>query len=80
MDRFLTEKEVMQTLGIGYSTIRRWRAEGFGPNFVRFGKAIRYDAATLERWIQMQTVTRHENAEPAVRRARHQAGPAAEVR
>jgi hypothetical protein len=37
-------------------TLRRWRAAGIGPAFVRVGRLIRYDLRELERWIATQTV------------------------
>ena len=34
------------------ATLRKWRHLGKGPEFVRFGRSIRYDVAELDRYIE----------------------------
>jgi len=51
-DRFLTEKDLSELLNISVPTLRRWRASGEGPDFVKCGPAlVRYEWATVQRWI-----------------------------
>jgi hypothetical protein len=37
--------------GIPVSTIRGWRLAGIGPPHIRLGGLVRYQRATVERWI-----------------------------
>jgi predicted DNA-binding transcriptional regulator AlpA len=49
---WLTEKGLSELLGgIPAATIRSWRHVGTGPTFVKFGGAVRYSRAEVERWI-----------------------------
>ncbi len=32
-------------------TLRYWRASGDGPNYVKLGRLVRYDAVALEKFI-----------------------------
>ncbi|MFL6417323.1 MAG: helix-turn-helix transcriptional regulator [Bryobacteraceae bacterium] len=51
-ERFLTEKELSELLNISVPTLRRWRAIGEGPEFVKCGPAlVRYEWTTVQRWI-----------------------------
>lgn len=44
--------EVAELSGISAVTLRRWRAEGKGPKFVRIGeRAIRYRRADVLAWL-----------------------------
>lgn len=44
-------------LNIARRTMERWRCEGYGPNFIRIGRVVRYSDSALEDWIQRQTRT-----------------------
>ncbi len=46
--RFLTTQQAAEFLGLRPNTMERWRLVGRGPEFVRLGRAIRYDKQTLE--------------------------------
>lgn len=52
-DRLLTRREVAEILGFQPQTLSRWCWEGREdrPPEVRFGRAVRYRAADLRRWI-----------------------------
>jgi excisionase family DNA binding protein len=60
--RALTEREVAQRLGLSVATLRAWRMKQQGPRFVRFGRAVRYLSADVDRFIQDSMVDR--NFEP----------------
>ena len=47
----LTEHEVANRLGLSAATLRAWRLKQKGPRFVRFGRAVRYLAADIERFV-----------------------------
>jgi predicted DNA-binding transcriptional regulator AlpA len=48
----LTDIAVAQQLGLSVATLRAWRLKGKGPRFVRFGRAVRYLAADVERFVE----------------------------
>jgi hypothetical protein len=50
--RFLSEVEVEASYGIPHRTLQNWRVLGRGPLYRKFGKAVKYDVADLEAWIQ----------------------------
>ncbi len=47
----LDTEEAALVLRISARTLRRWRDEGTGPKFVRYGRAIRYTRGDLERFV-----------------------------
>jgi excisionase family DNA binding protein len=50
--RLITEKQVIELLGVGRKTLYRWRTEGRIP-FVRLpGGMIRYRQNALDRWVR----------------------------
>jgi len=52
MDRLLTRKQVAEFLGIQANTLARWKWAGKdGPPDVHVGRAIRYRASEVEKWI-----------------------------
>jgi predicted DNA-binding transcriptional regulator AlpA len=59
----LTELEVATQLGLSVATLRAWRLKGRGPRFVRFGRAVRYLAADVERFVEASIVDHAEHAD-----------------
>ena len=49
--KFLKEKQVADILGLSVKTLQRWRLFDQGPEWRRFGAAVRYPADTLQAWI-----------------------------
>jgi predicted DNA-binding transcriptional regulator AlpA len=48
----LTDVQVAHQLAISVSSLRRWRAAGTGPSFVRVGLfLIRYRQADIAEWL-----------------------------
>jgi excisionase family DNA binding protein len=47
----LTEHEVAARLGLSVATLRAWRLKAKGPDFVRFGRAVRYLEADVDRFV-----------------------------
>jgi integrase len=43
------EQEVSRRLSVSVNTLRYWRASGDGPNYVKLGRLVRYDAVALEK-------------------------------
>ena len=42
-------------LGVGESTLEKWRFEGRGPRFVKLGRCVRYAAEEIAEWIALNT-------------------------
>lgn len=56
MPAYLTEAQFCARYQVPPRTAARWRKEGLGPPFVRFGpKQIRYPFVGTEAWIQART-------------------------
>lgn len=54
---FYSTDQAATILGVSESTLRRWRATGQGPSYVRFGpRTIRYQAGDLVRWLRAHNV------------------------
>jgi transcriptional regulator with XRE-family HTH domain len=47
----LTEAQTADRLGISAATLRNWRRLNKGPNYKKFGRAVRYLAEDLEAYI-----------------------------
>ena len=55
-DRFYTTSDkALEVIGIK-SKLDRWRSEGRGPEFVKYGRTILYHGAALNRWLEACTV------------------------
>ena len=50
--KFLNEKQVAEIMGISVKTLQRWRLFGEGPEWRKFGSAVRYPADALKAWIE----------------------------
>jgi excisionase family DNA binding protein len=48
----LTAAEAADYLRYPVETLRRWRALGEGPRFVKAGRHVRYRRAALDRWLE----------------------------
>lgn len=49
--QLLNEHQVSRRLSVSVNTLRYWRACGDGPNYVKLGRLVRYDAGALEKFI-----------------------------
>jgi predicted DNA-binding transcriptional regulator AlpA len=52
------ERTASEMLAVSLATLRRLRALGDGPAFVRFGKCVRYSLADVEAWAASKQATR----------------------
>lgn len=56
--RLLSEQQTASYIGMSRSFLRKSRMDGDlpgrtpGPPYIRFGRAIRYDIADLDAWIE----------------------------
>ena len=51
---FMTTREAAAYMGLKDNTLEIWRLRGTGPKFVKFGRAVRYRIADLEKYIEGQ--------------------------
>ena len=51
-ESLLDESEAAKFLAISVRTLQAWRTRGFGPPFVRLGRAIRYRLKDLIEWVK----------------------------
>jgi len=56
-ERAITEIEAAGRLGLSVAALRQWRHLGRGPNFMRFGRAVRYLPSDLSEFIRKSTIT-----------------------
>lgn len=54
----LPPAEAAEYIGFGVSTMRRWRAEGVGPNYVKHGSSIVYRVKDLDDWLRRHLISR----------------------
>ncbi|WP_392968206.1 helix-turn-helix transcriptional regulator [Streptomyces sp. LN245] len=50
IERYLTTAEVARRYRTAPSTVRYWRHIGYGPQGIKRGRRVLYDAAELDRW------------------------------
>jgi len=51
MFALLTEEEVAEQLHVSVASLRRWRLERRGPQFIKVGSLVRYRPEELETWL-----------------------------
>lgn len=52
--RLMTRAEVAHLLGVEEKTLANWRSRSYGPRGFRVGKAVRYRADEVDRWLAAQ--------------------------
>ncbi len=55
MVKFINEFQLSEMIGIKAPTLRKWRWEGKGPKFVKFGHRVMYNMKDVESYIEAQT-------------------------
>jgi hypothetical protein len=50
----LDENQAAAELNISKRTLQCWRVQGKGPAYLKLGRAVRYDRATLQNWLAAQ--------------------------
>ena len=49
-----TTREAARYLGLSISTLNKWRCYGFGPKYLKLGRAVRYRQEELDRYLEDQ--------------------------
>jgi predicted DNA-binding transcriptional regulator AlpA len=52
--RLLNEHEVADSCSISVLTLRKWRSQRRGPQFVKIGALVRYRPEDVDAWITAQ--------------------------
>ena len=53
--RLVNTREAAEILGRSPATLKRWRYEGIGPDYVEMEGRVRYDVAVLLEYIRQNT-------------------------
>ena len=53
-EQLLNEHDVAGLLKVSLASIRRWRQERQGPNFIKIGASVRYRSGDVQKWIRQQ--------------------------
>jgi excisionase family DNA binding protein len=51
-NKYLTTKEAAYYVRLSESSLEKKRVSGDGPEFLKVGKAVRYEQAALDAWMQ----------------------------
>ena len=54
---YLNTEQAATILNISHRTLERWRIEGKGPDYRKFGKRVTYCESSLLEWAENQTHT-----------------------
>jgi len=63
LERLLMPEEAAEILKLSMSWLAKARMDGTGPEFVKFGRAVRYKQSRLLKYIQEQTRTNTNEGE-----------------
>ena len=53
-DDFMSSDDTAQILGLSPRTLERFRLEGRGPSYFKFGRVVRYRRSTILEWAEAQ--------------------------
>lgn len=59
MSQLLSIEQAAKRLGVSERTLLRWRNEGSGPRYIKYGEAtspVRYRASDVDEFIQKSTI------------------------
>lgn len=59
--KFMNEKRAAAYLGLSRKTLEKWRNQGKGPPYKKFGRNVMYSLYELDGWAEAQT--RHSTSE-----------------
>lgn len=51
-NHYLTPEQLSEMIGISVNTLRKWRWEGKGPKFVKFGSRVSYRQCDVEQFVE----------------------------
>jgi hypothetical protein len=62
---YIPEAEMAEQLGLAVRTLRKWRQQGLGPAYTKFGKQVHYRDASRDAWLRRQEVEPTRSAQAA---------------
>jgi Helix-turn-helix domain len=62
---YIPEAEMASELNLRPRTLRKWRAQGKGPAFIKIGRRVFYRDASRDAWLRRQEVEPVRSAEAA---------------
>jgi predicted DNA-binding transcriptional regulator AlpA len=68
IDNALTIKEVQEDLGVGRTTLWRWRKSGKGPPFKKIGQGVVYPngEGQYDRWKEEEYLAPNSGYQPSI--------------
>jgi phage terminase Nu1 subunit (DNA packaging protein) len=63
---YIPEAEMAEQLGVAVRTLRKWRQQGLGPAYTKFGKQVHYRSASRDTWLRRQEIEPVRSAEARV--------------
>jgi uncharacterized protein YjcR len=60
---YIPEVEMAEQLGVAVRTLRKWRQQGLGPAYTKFGKQVHYRDTSRDAWLRRQEVVPIRSAE-----------------
>jgi len=71
MSSLMTEADVADRLHVSLASLRRWRLEQRGPQFIKVGSLVRYRPEDLETWLAALPTGGSQPEANAVSRGNH---------
>lgn len=63
-ESYLEPRAAANFIGVGHSTLAKWRAKGQGPRWYKIAGRVRYDVADLKAWLQSERARSQRPAQP----------------
>lgn len=54
LSRYLTARQLAQTLSVHENTLAKWRLSGVGPKYHKIHRRIRYAERDIEDWLRVR--------------------------
>ena len=51
------EKQLAKLLNVSIKTVQYWRSKGVGPEYIKFGRAVRYDPLKVQEHLDQRSRT-----------------------
>ena len=52
-----TTRQAAQYLGLSISTLNKWRCYGYGPKYLKLGRAVRYRQEELDHFLEARLLS-----------------------
>jgi predicted DNA-binding transcriptional regulator AlpA len=55
-DKYLTDAQAAEIMGLAVQTLRNWRCNRRGPKFFKIGRAVRYSQEAIQQFMDNNVV------------------------